>query len=194
MFILIEQDLKIFGVFDGHGPYGHKVSSYVQTRMIQFIKNNKKLTAEILIEPDQFEKVKKTLIEIFLTIQGELESNYEIFLDENFPEEKDENDTITEQEENKSVSQNDSKSSHESDSRERKNLGEQSKSKRNIITLKRDARTRFTNLTEKFVENLVLNGDESGADDPPFQLEDISLSGTTATVVFQVGTRIIMAY
>ena len=28
IFIDISEDYKIFGLFDGHGPYGHKVSSY----------------------------------------------------------------------------------------------------------------------------------------------------------------------
>ena len=38
MFIIITDSkvgvLKIFGVFDGHGPFGHKVSKYVQSRLL----------------------------------------------------------------------------------------------------------------------------------------------------------------
>lgn len=104
LFIMINEDFKIFGIFDGHGPYGHKVSSYVQTRMIQYIKNSKFLTPEVIAETDMFEEVKKALIEIFLTIQDELETSYEEFLDENFPEEENKSQTPTESKQNESKS------------------------------------------------------------------------------------------
>ena len=66
--------MKIIGVFDGHGPFGHKVSRYTQIQLIvQHISQNKYLKPEILAEPDMFEDVKRELIDIFLTIQDELE-------------------------------------------------------------------------------------------------------------------------
>ena len=63
-----------------------------------------------------------------------------------------------------------------------------------MISIKRDVRCKFTNITEKFVESILINGDEYGLEEKPFQLDDISLSGTTATIVFQIGKRVILAY
>ena len=39
MFILVDGDVKIFGIFDGHGINGHLVSSFAQGRMVEFIRN-----------------------------------------------------------------------------------------------------------------------------------------------------------
>ena len=36
--------MKVFGIFDGHGPFGDKVSGYAQTKFLQYIKNSDFLT------------------------------------------------------------------------------------------------------------------------------------------------------
>lgn len=41
-FIVSDSDLKIFGVFDGHGEYGHIVSSLASGIMLDYIRNKDK--------------------------------------------------------------------------------------------------------------------------------------------------------
>jgi serine/threonine protein phosphatase PrpC len=38
--VLIDGDVKIFGVFDGHGVYGHLVSGFAAGTMVKFIREN----------------------------------------------------------------------------------------------------------------------------------------------------------
>ena len=44
IFIYCFEDMKVFGIFDGHGPFGDKVSGYAQTKFLQYIKNSDFLT------------------------------------------------------------------------------------------------------------------------------------------------------
>jgi hypothetical protein len=39
MFILVDNDVKIFGVFDGHGIHGHRVSSFACGKMLDYVRN-----------------------------------------------------------------------------------------------------------------------------------------------------------
>ena len=39
LFILIDNDVKIFGVFDGHGINGHRVSSFACGKTFEYIRN-----------------------------------------------------------------------------------------------------------------------------------------------------------
>lgn len=39
LFILQDGDIKIFGLFDGHGINGHKVSGFVAGMMLDYIRN-----------------------------------------------------------------------------------------------------------------------------------------------------------
>jgi len=160
--------------------------------MIQYIKSSKELTPETIIEPYFFEDVKRALIEIFLNIQAELEDNYEIFLDDNFPEDNVKSESENKEDEDSQSQRPSGRSSMKSSSYESSQSANNFKN--TVITLKRDARNKFINITERFVESLILNGDENWLDETPIQLEDISLSGTTATVVFQIGKRLITAY
>ncbi len=41
-FIVSDSDLKIFGVFDGHGEFGHMVSSFASGIMLDYIRNKDK--------------------------------------------------------------------------------------------------------------------------------------------------------
>lgn len=44
MFIIVQGKhgrIKIMGLFDGHGLYGHKVSNFVMSHMADFIKHSK---------------------------------------------------------------------------------------------------------------------------------------------------------
>ena len=38
-FILLDGDVKIYGLFDGHGQNGHQVSSFAQSKVLDFIRN-----------------------------------------------------------------------------------------------------------------------------------------------------------
>jgi len=39
MFILVDNDIKIFAVFDGHGVNGHHASNFACGKMLQYIRN-----------------------------------------------------------------------------------------------------------------------------------------------------------
>ena len=39
MFSVIDGDIRIFGVFDGHGIYGHLVSGFAAGHMLDYIRN-----------------------------------------------------------------------------------------------------------------------------------------------------------
>jgi len=41
-FIVSDGELKIFGVFDGHGEYGHLVSGFASGIMLDYIRNKEK--------------------------------------------------------------------------------------------------------------------------------------------------------
>jgi serine/threonine protein phosphatase PrpC len=38
----VDDNLKIFGVFDGHGEFGHMVSAYASGIMLDYIRNKDK--------------------------------------------------------------------------------------------------------------------------------------------------------
>ena len=38
-FILLDGEVKIYGLFDGHGQNGHQVSSFAQSKVLDFIRN-----------------------------------------------------------------------------------------------------------------------------------------------------------
>ena len=166
--------------------------------MIQYIKSSDDFKAEFIIDPDNFDTVKSSLVNIFLKIQEELMNNYDTFLDENFPENSsdDEAKENKKQDDQKIPKKKDIEDEKKSNTEERKNTNESHPfaAVNKMISIKRDVRWKFTNITEKFVESIMINGDEYGLEEKPFQLDDISLSGTTATVVFQIGKRIILAY
>lgn len=39
---MVDAELKIFGVFDGHGEFGHLVSSFASGIMLDYIRNHDK--------------------------------------------------------------------------------------------------------------------------------------------------------
>lgn len=41
-FVVADSELRIFGVFDGHGEFGHIVSSYAQGIMLDYIRHKDK--------------------------------------------------------------------------------------------------------------------------------------------------------
>jgi serine/threonine protein phosphatase PrpC len=38
--VLIDGEIKIFGIFDGHGVYGHLVSGFAAGTMLDYIRNH----------------------------------------------------------------------------------------------------------------------------------------------------------
>ena len=47
-FILLDGDVKIYGLFDGHGQNGHQVSSFAQSKVMDFIRNKNGAFFEML--------------------------------------------------------------------------------------------------------------------------------------------------
>jgi len=47
-FILLDGDVKIYGLFDGHGQNGHQVSSFAQSKFMDFIRNKNGAFFEML--------------------------------------------------------------------------------------------------------------------------------------------------
>lgn len=42
-FVVTESDMKILGVFDGHGEFGHLVSSYASGIMLDYLRNKERV-------------------------------------------------------------------------------------------------------------------------------------------------------
>jgi len=40
-FIIVDGETKIYGIFDGHGVNGHRVSGFVMGAMLDYVKNSK---------------------------------------------------------------------------------------------------------------------------------------------------------
>ncbi|CAI2365044.1 unnamed protein product [Moneuplotes crassus] len=183
MFILINDSkqgcLKVFGVFDGHGPFGHKVSKYVQTKFLtEYIIQNDYLKPEMINTPERFEDIKRELINIFLDIQDELEAK-------NFPEGFEDDESI-------SGTQNDNdmirKISEESE--------EEKVPKEHHVNFKESSSMKSDKSSDKDIRtgNFIKDSNLFHHEENPFQHGDLSLSGSTCTLAFHINRRIIMAY
>ena len=88
-FAVVDGDLKIFGVFDGHGIYGHLVSGFAAGTMLDYIRNHnkafllkniEKLENECLDDPikDKLanEKMTRALKKCFKYTQRKLKEYY----------------------------------------------------------------------------------------------------------------------
>ena len=67
---------KIFGVFDGHGPFGHKVSQYVSGKMLELIRSEQLLRPEYLAVDDNKSEIEEVLKKCFKLCQKGLKGMY----------------------------------------------------------------------------------------------------------------------
>ena len=81
MFILLDGDVKIIGLFDGHGFNGHQVSSYAQGKMVDFIRNkNGNFFNQKNLESVPDEKIKRKIKQAFKYVQKCLKEQYKLYL------------------------------------------------------------------------------------------------------------------
>lgn len=85
MFCIVDGDVKIYGIFDGHGENGHFISNFAMSMMINYVKNSNLLkgksflyTGDILGTTD--EEVSKMIRCAFKYTQDKLRGWYEEFL------------------------------------------------------------------------------------------------------------------
>jgi serine/threonine protein phosphatase PrpC len=79
MFIVVDDDTKIFAVCDGHGDDGHRVSSFVCARLLNYIRNgsNGFFTKKNLMSTTTSKsEIERNLKRCFKSIQGELKAMY----------------------------------------------------------------------------------------------------------------------
>ena len=77
LFIVVDGDVKFFGVFDGHGPYGHRVSSFCQGRILQKMREHPDLDHTLIMEGERSDLILDALKQIFQEVQKELVDQYE---------------------------------------------------------------------------------------------------------------------
>jgi len=81
-FIVIDGDIKIFGVFDGHGVQGHLVSGFVAGTMLDYIRNKEKIFHSKRIAGASDQDVQAALRRCFKHAQRKLKASYLDFLDD----------------------------------------------------------------------------------------------------------------
>ena len=85
MFIIIDGNMKLFGVFDGYGPKGHLVSAFAQSKFVEYL--TKKGSNKKFFEPKNLREKDDKAIEIqvrkaFKYVQKELKQQYKYFVEE----------------------------------------------------------------------------------------------------------------
>jgi serine/threonine protein phosphatase PrpC len=86
MFILVDNDVKIFGVFDGHGIHGHRVSSFACGKMLDYVRNGANgffRKQNLMKESTTKKEIKRNIKRCFKFVQGELKAMYRESLKEN---------------------------------------------------------------------------------------------------------------
>jgi len=63
LFVLIESDIKIFALLDGHGEKGNQVSSFAAAKMISFFQSDMYRNIDLKKESDA--KIKKLVQKCF---------------------------------------------------------------------------------------------------------------------------------
>lgn len=64
-FTVMDGDIKIFGVFDGHGMYGHLVSGFAAAKMLDYIRNHSKTFHQSKLLEATDEQIKRALKKCF---------------------------------------------------------------------------------------------------------------------------------
>lgn len=83
MFIILDGDMKIFGVFDGHGVNGNEVSSFAASMMVEFIRNiDRKFFKSKNLEVTKDKQIKIRIKHCFKFVQKKLKQQYRRWLEE----------------------------------------------------------------------------------------------------------------
>ena len=86
MFILLDGDVKIIGLFDGHGFNGHQVSSFAQGKMLDFIRNkNGNFFGQKNLETASNDQIKRKIKQAFKYVQKCLKEQYKNYLKQERP-------------------------------------------------------------------------------------------------------------
>lgn len=89
IFILLDGEIKIFGVFDGHGLNGHLVSSFAQGKMLEFIrKKNGDFFNQANLELCTNDQISRKIKQAFKYVQRKLKEQYKQFMTEEKQREK----------------------------------------------------------------------------------------------------------
>ena len=71
IFIILDGDVKIIGVFDGHGLNGHQVSSLAQGKMLEFIRNiHGDFFDQKVLKDASKEEIERKIKQAFKYVQG----------------------------------------------------------------------------------------------------------------------------
>lgn len=71
--------IKIMGLFDGHGLYGHKISSLVMSFMAEYIKHSKYFSEKKLNQMSE-EDIKKAIRKCFRYSQDKAKEQFKVYL------------------------------------------------------------------------------------------------------------------
>ena len=81
MFIITDGETKIFGVFDGHGKKGHLVSSFAQSKMIEYItKIKSKFFEQANLQSVDNSEIERKVNHAFKYVQTKLKEQYKKFM------------------------------------------------------------------------------------------------------------------
>lgn len=80
-FILLDGDVKIYGLFDGHGQNGHQVSSFAQSKVLDFIRNRHGAFFDQvnLVENATDKQIRGKIKQCFKYVQQELKKQYKSY-------------------------------------------------------------------------------------------------------------------
>mmetsp|Transcript_25427 Transcript_25427/g.22586 ORF Transcript_25427/g.22586 Transcript_25427/m.22586 type:complete len:151 (+) Transcript_25427:598-1050(+) len=144
----------------------------------------------MIAEPDMFEDVKKELVDIFLTIQEELDN-------QNFSNILEDTESISREDENE---EDEDEEDHKEGKPEsfidnpHKIHFKNSESSRERVNSQTDSKSPSSNIEKPILTDNILDHSDLNSDNNTFHFGDISLSGTTCTLAFQINKRLIVAY
>ena len=79
-FILLDGDVKIYGLFDGHGQNGHQVSSFAQSKVLEFIRNKHgTFFDQVNLENSTDKQIRCKIKQCFKYVQQELKRQYKAY-------------------------------------------------------------------------------------------------------------------
>lgn len=79
-FILLDGDVKIYGLFDGHGQNGHQVSSFAQSKVLDFIRNKHgPFFDQVNLENATEKQIRCKIKQCFKYVQQELKKQYKSY-------------------------------------------------------------------------------------------------------------------
>lgn len=80
-FVIMDGDVKIYGIFDGHGVNGHLISAFTQGEMVRFIKNSYQFSQKNLLSKNATDQeVTKAIRCCFKYAQEKARAQYKEYL------------------------------------------------------------------------------------------------------------------